>query len=181
MHKDRDIALLEDCKRGDREALGSLVLRYERPVFNAAFRMLGNPDEAADVTQTVFLKVFENLGQFNPQYKFFSWIYRIAVNESINQLNRRGKTEPLAENIVAATPGPEELMAEGIVSKKIQSVLMTLQDDHRSVIVLRHFSELSYRQMSEILQIPEKTVKSRLFAARKQMQIKLQEYGVITA
>lgn len=181
MHKDRDIALLEDCKRGDREALGSLVRRYERPVFNAAFRMLGNPDEAADVTQTVFLKVFENLSQFNPQYKLFSWIYRIAVNESINQLNRRNKTEPLEDNVVAATPGPEGLMEKGLISEKIQSVLMALQDDHRAVIVLRHFSELSYRDMSEILQIPEKTVKSRLFTARKQMQIKLQDLGVLTA
>ena len=181
MHKDRDIALMEDCRRGDREALGSLVRRYEKLVFNVAFRMLGNPDEAADVTQTVFLKVFENLGQYNPQYKFFSWIYRIAVNESINQLNRSNKTEPLADNVVAATQSPEQLLEAGLINNKIQSVLMTLQDDHRTVIVLRHFSELSYRQMSEVLQIPEKTVKSRLFTARKQMQLKLQQHGVLTA
>ena len=181
MHKDRDFALLDDCKRGDRKALDSLVRRYERPVYNAAFRMLGNPDEAADVTQTVFLKAFENLGRFNPKYKFFSWIYRIAVNESINQLKRRGRTEPLAETLVASTRSPEEWMESGRIGQEIQAVLMTIQEDQRAVIVLRHFSECSYRQIGEILQIPEKTVKSRLFSARRQMKRRLEEHGVLSA
>jgi len=181
MGEDRDIALLNDCKRGDREALGSLVRRYERPVYNAAYRMLGNPDEAADVTQTVFLKAFENLDRFNPKYKFFSWIYRIAINESINQLKQRGRTEPLADTLVAAAQSPDELLDSGQISREIQSVLMSIQEDHRAVIVLRHFSEFSYRQISAILQIPEKTVKSRLFSARQQMKQRLQENGVLSA
>ena len=181
MSKDRDIALLNDCKRGDRQALDSLVRRYERPVYNAAYRMLGNPDEAADVAQTVFLKAFENLDRFNPKYKFFSWIYRIAVNESINQLKKRGRTEPLAETLAANTRGPEELMESGRISSELQGVLMSIQEDHRAVIVLRHFSEYSYREIGEILQIPEKTVKSRLFSARKQMKLRLEENGVLSA
>jgi RNA polymerase sigma-70 factor (ECF subfamily) len=181
MHKDRDLALLEDCKRGDRQALDSLVRRYERPIYNAAFRMLGNPDEAADVMQTTFLKAFENLDRFNPKFKFFSWIYRIAINESINQLNRRGRQEPLAESLVSATSGPDENLDVGRKSRQVQAVLMTLQEDHRSVIVLRHYSECSYRQIGEILQIPEKTVKSRLFTARQVMKQKLQENGVLSA
>jgi RNA polymerase sigma-70 factor (ECF subfamily) len=181
MNKDRDIALLDDCKRGDREALGSLVRRYERPIYNAAYRMLGNPDEAADVTQTVFLKAFENISRFNPKYKFFSWIYRIAINESINQLKRRNRTESLVDNVVSPLRSPDELLESGRMSREIQSVLMTIQEDHRSVIVLRHFSECSYRQIGDILQIPEKTVKSRLFTARKQMKKRLQEQGVLSA
>lgn len=181
MSKDRDIALLNDCKRGDRKALDSLVRRYERPVYNAAYRMLGNPDEAADVTQTVFLKVFENLDRFNPKYKFFSWIYRIAINESINRLNRRNKLEPLAENLVSPDLSPGALMESGRISKEIQAVILTIQEDHRAVIVLRHFSELSYREIGQILEIPEKTVKSRLFSARKQMKDQLQKNGVLSA
>ncbi len=181
MSKDRDTALLDDCRRGDRKALDSLVRRYERPVYNAAYRMLGNPDEAADVTQTVFLKVFENLDRFNPKYKLFSWIYRIAVNESINQIKRLAKTEPLAESLVSPSLSPEQRLESGLVSKEIQAVLMTIAPDHRAVIVLRHFTECSYQQISEILQIPEKTVKSRLFSARKQMKNSLQENGVLSA
>jgi RNA polymerase sigma-70 factor (ECF subfamily) len=181
MTKDRDIALLDDCKRGDRQALDSLVRRYERPVYNAAYRMLGNPDEAADVTQTVFLKTFENLDRFNPKYKFFSWIYRIAINESINQLNRRNKLEPLAENLVSPSQGPEQLMESGRMSNELQEALMCIQEDHRAVIVLRHFAEYSYQQIGEILQIPEKTVKSRLFSARQNMKAHLQKNGVLSA
>ncbi len=181
MSKDRDIGLLDNCKRGDRKALDSLVRRYERPVYNAAYRMLGNPDEAADVTQTVFLKVFENLDRFNPKYRFFSWIYRIAVNESINQIKRLNKTQPLAENLVSSSLSPEQMLESGRVNQEVQAVLMTIQEDHRAVIVLRHFSECSYRQIGEILQIPEKTVKSRLFSARKQMKDRLKENGVLSA
>ena len=177
MHKDRDAALLEDCKRGDRQALGSLVRRYERQVFNAAYRMLGNPDEAADVTQTTFLKAFENIDKFNPKFKFFSWIYRIAVNESINQINRRNRLEPLGETQAASTRGPDELVESRRVCNEVQTVLLELHQDHRAVIVLRHFMECSYRQISEILQIPEKTVKSRLFSARQQMKDRLQKNG----
>ncbi|NND43931.1 MAG: sigma-70 family RNA polymerase sigma factor [Xanthomonadales bacterium] len=181
MHKDHDLALLEDCKRGDRKALDSLVRRYERPIYNAAFRMLGNPDEAADVMQTTFLKAFENLDRFNPKFKFFSWIYRIAINESINQLNRRGKTEPLAESLASGVRAPDDQLDAGRKGRQVQAVLMSMQEDHRAVLVLRHFSECSYRQIGEILQIPEKTVKSRLFTARQQMKQRLQENGILSA
>ena len=72
--KDRDAALVADCLAGDRDAMSSLVSHYQKPVFNAAYRILGNSQDAADVAQTVFLKAFENLGKFDPRYKFFSWI-----------------------------------------------------------------------------------------------------------
>ncbi len=181
MHKDHDAALLEDCKRGDRKALDSLVRRYERPVYNAAFRMLGNPDEAADVTQTVFLKAFENLDRYDPQHKFFSWIYRIAINESINQFNRRKPTEPLVENLESGSDTPESSFAADRLSQDLQTALMELQEDYRAVIVLRHFTEYSYRQIGNILEIPEKTVKSRLFSARQKMKEGLEKLGVFGA
>jgi RNA polymerase sigma-70 factor (ECF subfamily) len=181
MRKDHDAALLEECKRGDRQALGSLVRRYERPVYNAAFRMLGNPDEAADVTQTVFLKTFENLDRFNPRYKFFSWIYRIAINESINQLNRRKHAEPLADNLVSGEQSPDASMLAERLGEQLQAALLALSGDHRAVIILRHYNEFSYRQISKILEIPEKTVKSRLFSARQKMKDKLQQDGIFSA
>jgi len=180
MHKDRDTALLEDCKRGDRQALESLVRRYERTVFNAAYRMLGNPDEAADVAQTTFLKAFEHLDRFNPKFKFFSWIYRIAINESINQLNKRNRLEELGDNQTSPLRGPDDMLEAGRMSNQVQSVLLELNEDHRAVIVLRHFVEFSYRQIGEILQIPEKTVKSRLFSARQQMKTRLEARGFLS-
>jgi RNA polymerase sigma-70 factor (ECF subfamily) len=174
----RDRALVERCQSGDRQALEELLGQYERPVYNAAYRILGNPDDAADATQAVFLKAFEHLGQYDPKYKFFSWIYRIAINESINQLKRGKKQQPLSDNEVAAANGPEAVFAAGDLSREIQNGLMELKEDYRTVIVLRHFSECSYAQIGEILQIPEKTVKSRLFTARQLMKETLQARGV---
>jgi len=174
----RDQALIEKCKRGDRKALEELVGHYEKPLFNAAYRILGNPDDAADVTQVAFMKAFEHLGQYDPKYKFFSWIYRIAVNEAIN-LYKRGKVQqPLDETEIAGTRGPDADVEAGDLSREIQVGLMGLTEDYRTVVVLRHFSECSYREISDILQIPEKTVKSRLYSARQLMKDALQSRGV---
>jgi RNA polymerase sigma-70 factor, ECF subfamily len=164
----RDRALVERCRRGDRQALEVLVTEYQRPVYNAAYRILGNPDDAADATQATFLKAFENLDGYDPQYKFFSWIYRIAVNESINQFKRIRKQEPLDEGQPADGPGPDDALATGDLSREIQDGLMAL----------RHFSDLSYREISDILQIPEKTVKSRLYSARQLMKDQLVANGI---
>ena len=174
----RDHALIERCKSGERQALEDLVGLYERPIYNAAYRILGNPDDAADVTQVVFLKAFEHLDQYDSKYKLFSWIYRIAVNESINQLKRGKRQQPFYDNEVAATDSPETALTAADLSREIQVGLMDLKEDYRTVIVLRHFSDCSYAQISEILQIPEKTVKSRLYSARQLMKETLQARGV---
>lgn len=174
----RDQALVEQCRRGDRKALEEMVGHYEKPVFNAAYRILGNPDDAADVTQVVFMKTFERLDQYDRKYKFFSWIYRIAINEAINQLKRGKNQQPLDDTEVAGTRGPDASAEAGDLSREIQQGLMELTEDYRTVVVLRHFSECSYRQISEILQIPEKTVKSRLYSARQIMRETLQARGV---
>jgi len=174
----RDQALIERCKQGDRRALEELVRYYEKPIFNAAYRIVGNPDDAADITQVVFMRALERLDQYDPKYKFFSWIYRIAVNESINQLKRGKNQQPLDETEVADTRGPEATAHAGDLSRQIQGGLMELKEDYRTVVVLRHFSECSYRQIGEILQIPEKTVKSRLYSARQIMREALEARGV---
>lgn len=178
MNKDRELALVRDCQRGDRQALDTLVRQFEKPVFNAAFRMLANVDEAADVSQTAFMKLFENIGRFDPQYRLFSWLYRIALNESINQLHRRQPVVPLDE-----APCPDQDVAEETVATsercdEVQAALMALHEDYRTVIVLRYFTECSYRQIGEILRLPEKTVKSRLYTARQQMKTLLQLQGI---
>lgn len=167
MDNSRDQALIKRCQGGDRRALEELLEHYQRPVYNAAYRMLGNPEDASDVTQAVFLKVFEHLDSYKPEYRIFSWIYRIAINESINQINRGKRDEALDEGQPSTAPGPAEETESDDASRRVQDALMSLQEDYRMVIVLRHFSELSYREISEVLHIPEITVKSRLYTARQ--------------
>ena len=178
MHKDRDAALVNDCRRGDRGAMAQLVSQYERPVFNAAYRILGNIDDAADVTQTVFLKTFEHIADYDPRFKFFSWVYRIAINESLNQVKKRHPQEPLADNQASPWRGPDEHLESNRLCNRVQGALMQLGEDHRTVVILKHISGFSYQQIGEILLLPEKTVKSRLYAARQLMKKTLLSDGL---
>lgn len=175
--------LVARLQEHDSDAFARLVECCERPLFNVAFRMLGDADEAADVTQDVFLKVFENMDAYDPKYRLFSWVYRIAMNESIDHLKRHRRTDAIAVPVedlplASAEPGPEARVRDHQTHGLIQATLMELQGDYRAVIVLRHFAECSYAQMAEILHIPEKTVKSRLYSARRELRARLCARGV---
>ncbi len=174
-----DAALIERCRNGDRHAVQALVDRYQRPVFNAAYRILGNREDAADATQVTFMKVFENLQGYDAQYKLFSWIYRIAVNESISQLQRNGSTHVLEEESSASDDDPERAAGHAVLCRRMQAGLMALPEEYRVVLALRHFSECSYEQIGEILELPEKTVKSRIYIARQQLKKLLVANGVL--
>ncbi|MGH8182469.1 MAG: RNA polymerase sigma factor [Rhodanobacteraceae bacterium] len=181
-----DAAWVARLRVRDADAFSQLVECYERPMFNVAYRMLGSAAEAADATQDVFLKVFENIATYDPKYRLFSWIYRIAVNESIDRLKHRRHVEAVAIDVedfplASAERGPEQVAGDAQMHDMIQTALMELQYDHRVVIVLRHFADCSYSQMAQILHIPEKTVKSRLYSARQELHGKLFARGVATA
>lgn len=178
MNRLDDKTLTERCGKGDRQAFEALLARYQKPVYNAAFRMLHSPDDARDVTQTVFLKVFEHIDQFDPNRRFFSWIYRITLNESINWLNKSSRLDPLADTMAADGGGPEAEAGNQQLGEGMQAALMTISPDYRQVIILKHVLGCSYEEISEILEIPEKTVKSRLYSARQLLRDKLTERGV---
>ena len=179
MDNDVDQALVERCRKGDREAFTELVVRYQRPIYNAAFWILRSADDASDIAQAVFLKVAENLDEFDSQRRFFSWIYRIAVNESLNLLRRNGHEEWLDDEIdlpAAESANPETRAGEAERSRHIQRALMSLSSNDRTVLTLRHFSECSYQEIAGILDIDEKTVKSRLFEARHRLRQALKDF-----
>ena len=178
MDEDDDQALVERFRKGDREAFTALMIRYQRPIYNAAFWILRSAEDARDIAQSVFLKVAEHLDEFDPRHKFFSWIYRIAVNESLNLLRRNGHEEPLDDEV--DLPGgmddPESQLRDAERSRHIQRALLTMSPMDRTVIVLRHFSECSYQEIAGILDVDEKTVKSRLFEARQRLRELLKVY-----
>jgi RNA polymerase sigma-70 factor (ECF subfamily) len=170
--------LVGACLGGDDRAFEALVERYERKVFNAALRMLNNPEDAADVTQSVFLRVYKNLDRFDARYKFFSWIYRITINESINFLRRRKPAEPADDAIPSKQRNPLETLRGSELCEAVQDALMSLKPDLRTVIILRHFHGCTYREMSEILEIREETVKSRLFSGRRMLRDVIVRKGI---
>lgn len=177
MSRDGDAELVRRCRQGDRAAYDALLTEYEKPIFNVAYRMLHNIDDAQDVTQTVFLKAFENLSGYDPRYRFFSWIYRIAINESINFAQKRSRQQPLEGHEPTQLAGPEDDCGRAEIGAAIESVLMTIKPEYRTILILKHVSGFSYEEISEVIDVPTKTVKSRLFAARRLLRDGLVERG----
>jgi RNA polymerase sigma-70 factor (ECF subfamily) len=178
MSEDDEAALIERAMAGDGRAFGELVGRYERLVFNVALRMVNHREDARDLTQTVFIKAYAKLQTFDRRHKFFSWIYRITINESLNHLSRRRRHEELDDQLVSEDRSPEERLDGSESEGLVQAALMELAEDHRQAIILRHFLDLSHREMSGVLNIPEKTVKSRLYTARQVLGDVLRRRGV---
>ena len=163
---DLDRALVRRYLNGERVAGDDLVNRFHRSVFNVAFRMLGNVQDAEDVTQTTFGNAFAALDSYDPKYRFFSWIYRMTVNESLNTLKRRRDVVSLDESFDLPAIGASESDAE----ERVGRALLELKPDDRAVVVLRHFVSFSYEEISDVLDVPVKTVKSRLFTARERLR-----------
>jgi RNA polymerase sigma-70 factor, ECF subfamily len=171
--RDPDEELVQRCRAGDAGAFRVLVARYERPLYNAAYRVLGNADDASDATQVALMEVAEHLDGYDPERKFFSWIYRITLNAALNlaRHNRREAPRGGEEAMGRVEPvTPESSLAASEMSARLQLDLLRLSVDHRAVLTLRHFSGCSYREIGRILSLDERVVKSRLFEARQRLR-----------
>jgi RNA polymerase sigma-70 factor, ECF subfamily len=174
-----DVELVRACLAGDQKAFETLVKKYEKPIYNLALRMLKDADDAADVAQSAFVKAYQKLDSFDESREFFSWIYRIAINESIN-FNKRTKRHDEYESGVTAVLPPNQEVVHGAdeLRDDVIDAIESLTMDYQIVIVLRHFHDFSYEEMADVLSIPEKTVKSRLFTARQQLKDILSGRGI---
>ena len=176
---DEDLVLVRDTLAGQTEAFGVLVTRYQKVMYTVALRMLGNSEDARDATQDAFVKAYQHLATYDSRYRFYSWMYRILVNECLNANRDRRAEEPLNEDAAGeGTPFDTALEAERAV--QINIALQQLTTEYRAVVVLRHFAGQSYTEIAEALSIPEKTVKSRLYSARQRLGELLlgwKEYG----
>lgn len=163
-----DVALVKRCRAGETEAFGALVERYQRVLFTVAMRMLGDYDEAADAAQNAFVKAFRRLETFDDRQRFYSWLYRILLNECLNtQRARRGRM-PLAEDLVLDR-SPNDGVESDQRRRAVQAAILALPSDLREVIVLRHFGDLSYDDIADALHTSVSVVKSRLHTARQKL------------
>ena len=161
----------------DRSAFEAIIEEYTKPVFNIAYRMMNNYEDAMDITQTTFMKAYEKRGSYDPRYKVFSWLYRIAVNESLNYIQKRKRESNLTHELADRRLTPEQILIQNETTGRVQNAIMDLGLDYRLVVVLKHFQHLSYREIGTILDIPEKKVKSRLFSARRLLKEKFSAKG----
>ena len=173
--------LVARCQKGDVDAMGTLVVRYQHWVYNIAYGMLGHHQDAQDVAQDAFLSVWENIGKFEFRSRFSTWLYRIVKNKCFNHIDQhqRRKTDPMEIDdsqawvpLDTATPEDEALRSEE--KDIVHKALAKLKDDYREILVLRELRELPYEEISEILGCTLGRVKSRLHEARKALKKELE-------
>jgi len=167
-----DKHIVKKVIEGETELFRLLVEKYQHPVYKAVFRIVGNIEDAKDVTQDVFIKAYESLYQYNDQYKFFSWLYRIAINSALLFVKSQKKERsidnmPIIPELADTTTDKEQWR------HLIGQCINQLPDKYKAVIVLKYYTKISYNEIAETLGIPEKKVKSRLFDARKLLKERL--------
>jgi RNA polymerase sigma-70 factor, ECF subfamily len=163
-----DITLVTQSLRGDTTAFEALVKKYERVLFRVASRMLGDVEDARDATQTAFISAYRKLSSFDPDMRFFSWLYRILLNECLNARRDRRPHEAVTPEL-ALVGSPLDAVEAAERRRRVQQALLALTHEYRAVVVLRHFAEMGYDEIAATLGIPAKTVKSRLYTARQRL------------
>jgi len=170
MLQKEDNELVYEVTHGSKSSFEILVDRYQTTVFNLLVKLVHDDEAARDLTQDVFVAVFEKMGSFNYNYRFFSWIYRIALNTGINYLKSRKQFEGF-HNLESQSDTDAGDTAKECRTRKLQKGMRDLRADFRSLILLKYFFGLSYQEISEVLEIPEKKVKAHLFEAREHLRI----------
>ena len=163
-----DVSFVKQCLAGDTAAFGVLVERYQRVLFTVAVRMLGDYDEATDAAQNAFVKAYQKLDSFDAGQRFFSWLYRILLNECLNAQRARRGREPLADDFAVERDPGRDLEREER-RRAVQRAILALPRDLRQVVVLRHFGELSYDEIAEAVGTSAGVVKSRLHEAKQKL------------
>ncbi len=168
-----DIVLVEKTLEGDGRAFGKLVRRHHDLVFSVVRSIMGRRDDAEDVVQEIFIKIYRNLAGYRGDARLSTWIYRIARNEAINAVKRsRIDTETLDESSrhVGTEKNPEERFERKLSKQLVEELLEPLEEQHRIAIELRYMGEKSYAEIAEIMDIPIGTVKTYLYRAKAAMK-----------
>lgn len=175
-----DPDLITGILRGRDDGFEELVRRYQRPITNYIFRMLNDYDSSLDVSQEVFIKVYNSLSRYSSEYKFSTWLYRIAHNAAIDHMRRNSMNSQSIETenadgtyqlqLESSGPTPEQDRERSEWRSEIESVVKCLPAAYRDLIVLRHSQDMSYDEIAEVTGLPLGTVKNRLFRAREMMR-----------
>jgi RNA polymerase sigma-70 factor (ECF subfamily) len=187
---DPDVALMLRVKQGDRTAFTALVDRYKRPITNLIFRTIGDPTEAEDIAQTVFVQVWRSAHRYRDSARFSTWIYTIARNLCLNEIRRRSRHR--ADSLDAPHPeteeaagthledrgavAPPDAILQGELESKIQAALADLPETQRTAVLLFRQEELSYEEIAEVLGCSLSATKSLIHRARETLRLRLKAY-----
>jgi RNA polymerase sigma-70 factor (ECF subfamily) len=184
-----DRVLVQRCQAGDSNAFNDLVSRYRSKAFMMVYGMVQNEQDAWDLTQEGFLKAWKSIHRFKGQSSFYTWLYRIMTNVTIDALRRKGirgeaefddriapaNVEPSSRTTPSAVPLPHIKLEQNEIRQRIDHAIAKLSPEHRAVIMMKEIEDLQYSEIAEILNCSLGTVMSRLFYARRKLQILLRD------
>lgn len=175
--ENNDSAVVERCLEGDKEAFADLVYKYEVPVYNLVYRMVGDREEAKDITQQAFLNAFSSLSSFKRELKFSNWLYKIGTNLCIDYLRKGSQRKKISIEEMMDNSRGEELINKATmenktqenwdINERVQKAINNLPEHYRAAVVLKHIQDLNYEEASQVLNIPVGTIKTRVHRARK--------------
>lgn len=171
-----DIEIVNKCLAGDINAFEVLIERYKKAVFNTAYRMMGNREEAEDISQEAFIRMFNSLSRYNPEYKFMTWALKVTTNLCLDSLRKRkAETVPIDDGfeIKDGKDTPEEEYIRKENQKLVQDAIMKLPEKYREFLILFHQRNLSYQEIMEVTGESLTIVKNRLYRARQMLKEEL--------
>jgi RNA polymerase sigma-70 factor (ECF subfamily) len=181
-----EVRWIKASQRGEADSFNHLVLKWEKPIYNLSLRMLQDPEEAAEVSQEVFLIAFKSIRQFRGDAKFSTWLYRIASNLSVTRLRRRPAAihcslddeagRAIAERDLPPQPSHEESFLKEETRRRVSQVLAVLPADQRLALEMKFYREMTFEEIAECLGTPVSTVKTRVYSALEMMKSRLAAY-----
>lgn len=178
---DLDVQAINSYIAGDNSSFNDLLCRYERPIYNLAYRFSGNTNDAADITQEIFIHLHRKIKGFRGDSAFYTWFYRLAVNyckDWLHKESKRLKTLDIAEVAVEdGGDGPGRAYEKYEIRKLVQAAITQLPEDQRIAVILHDIQGYDYNAIAEIMSVPIGTIKSRLARARQKLAEKLSPYG----
>lgn len=184
-----DAELVKRCQAGETSAFNDLVIKYRGKAFSMIYGMVQNEQDAWDLAQEGFLKAWRSIHRFKGESSFYTWLYRIMTNVTIDSLRRKGihgedefddqlvpvNVDPGSRTTPSAAPLPHRKLEQNEIRKRIDEAIAKLTPEHRAVIVMKELEDLQYNEIAEILDCSIGTVMSRLFYARKKLQVLLKD------
>jgi len=183
---DREKDLLKKARNGDIEAFEQLIEDYQKRVFNIALRMIGNYDDANELAQEVFIRIFKSIKDFKEESSLSTWIYRITTNVCLDEIRKRKNKNvvsldeevkleegDLQRQVEDTRPTPDVIAEKNEVRKLVKDAIMSLPEEQRTVIILRDIQGFSYEEIAKIMKCPEGTVKSRINRSRQILRDRL--------
>ncbi|MFA5535987.1 MAG: sigma-70 family RNA polymerase sigma factor [Bacillota bacterium] len=180
MTQHTDLVLIEKTLNGDRIAFGELIEKYQKQIYSLAYRLTNNADDAQDLAQEIFIKVYQVLSKYDQERPFFPWLYRVATNVCYTELRRKPNGEVSLEKVIEvgslipiSPEQPEEEYVQKETQMLVQQALAELPENYRVPMVLRYLEELSYQEIADAMELPLTTIETRLYRGRILLQKRL--------